>query len=306
MLNQNIILSLCEEYQVGSIVDIQIAPAGIENLNYFIKTDDRGNSHSFVLTVIQSPSYSQELYFPMMDLLKKNGLPVPAPIADRKGNFFNVFENQKVILQPRLPGKHLLEPNNHDINQLVEIVAKLHKVPHKSIGLISAHPRDTAWINHQRDRLDKILNEHQKATINLALARVERLSASENKLDLNKALIHADLFRDNVLFNNQKMTGILDFHHASIGYCMYDLAVIAIDWCQEKDRKLHDDLLQRMLKTYNNIKPVTSDELKFFNSFMVFAALNFWLSRLIGQKENKDRVKEPQEMEDVLKHLIEH
>jgi len=306
MLNQNIILSLCEEYQVGSIVDIQIAPAGIENLNYFIKTDDPGNSHSFVLTVIQSPSYSQELYFPMMDLLKKNGLPVPAPIADRKGNFFNVFENQKVILQPRLPGKHLLEPNNHDINQLVEIVAKLHKVPHKSIGLISAHPRDTAWINHQRDRLDKILNEHQKATINLALARVERLSASENKLDLNKALIHADLFRDNVLFNNQKITGILDFHHASIGYCMYDLAVIAIDWCQEKDRKLHDDLLQRMLKTYNNIKPITSDELKFFNSFMVFAALNFWLSRLIGQKENKDRVKEPQEMEDVLKHLIEH
>jgi homoserine kinase type II len=87
---------------------------------------------------------------------------------------------------------------------------------------------------------------------------------------------------------------------------MYDLAVIAIDWCQEKDRKLHDDLLQRMLKTYSNIKPVTSDELKFFNSFMVFAALNFWLSRLIGQKENKDRVKEPQEMEDVLKHLIEH
>lgn len=306
MLNQNIILSLCEEYQVGSIVDIQIAPAGIENLNYFIKTDDRGNSHSFVLTVIQSPSYSQELYFPMMDLLKKNGLPVPAPITDRKGNFFNVFENQKVILQPRLPGKHLLEPNNHDINQLVELVAKLHKVPHKSIGLISAHPRDTAWINHQRDRLDKILNEHQKATINLALARVERLSASENKLDLNKALIHADLFRDNVLFNNQKITGILDFHHASIGYCMYDLAVIAIDWCQEKDRKLHDDLLQRMLKTYNNIKPITSDELKLFNSFMVFAALNFWLSRLIGQKENKDRVKEPQEMEDVLKHLIEH
>ncbi len=306
MLNRDSIISLCSEYQVGSIVDIQIAPVGIENLNYFIKTDDGGNSRSFVLTLIQTPSYSQDLYFPMMALIKKNGLPVAAPIADRKGNFFNLFENHKAILQPRLPGKHLLEPNNDNINQLVELVAQLHKVPQKSVGPLLKHPRDTTWINHQNDKLDKILDEQQKTTINLAMARVKRLSASEKKLNLNNALIHADLFRDNVLFDNQQITGILDFHHASIGYCMYDLAVIALDWCQEKDGKLQDDLVQGILKTYNSFKPITSDEFKFFDSFIVFAALNFWLSRLIGQKENKGRIKDPREMEDVLKHLIEH
>ncbi len=306
MLSQEKILGLCSEYQIGSIVDIQIAPAGIENLNYFIKTIDGANSFSYVLTVIQTPSYSGELYFPMMDLIQKNDMPVPAPIADRKGNFFTLLGAQKAILQPCLPGTHLLETSKQDINQLAELVAKLHKIPHRSIGRLARHPRDLAWITHQKERLNRTLDEPQKSLIELSLARVQRLSDSQDKLNLNLALIHGDLFQDNVLFEKNKITGILDFHHASIGYCMYDLAVIAIDWCQNKIGELNDDSLQSMLKSYNDVKSITSDEFKFFRSFIVFAALNFWLSRLIGHQENRSRVKDPKEMENILEHLIEH
>ena len=305
-MNQDDILRLCSEYPIGSIIDIELAPGGIENLNYFIKTNDAQTSPSYVLTLIQTPSHSGDLYFPMMNLIQKTGLPVPAPIADKKGNFFNLFGNQKAVLQPCLPGAHLLGPNGHNINELAAVIAQLHKIPYQSIGSLSRHPRDIEWINQQNEKLNEVLNQQQKSMFELALVKVKNLIASENEFNLNVALIHGDLFKDNVLFDDQKITGILDFHHASVGYCMYDLAVIAIDWCQEKSGKLSKELVQGMLKAYNAIKPISQAELEFFDSFLIFASLNFWLSRLIGQKENRARVKDPEEMEQVLKNLIEH
>ena len=305
-MNQDDILRLCSEYPIGSIIDIELAPGGIENLNYFIKTNDAQTSPSYVLTLIQTPSHSGDLYFPMMNLIQKTGLPVPAPIADKKGNFFNLFGNQKAVLQPCLPGAHLLGPNGHNINELAAVIAQLHKIPYQSIGSLSRHPRDIEWINQQNEKLNEVLNQQQKSMFELALVKVKNLIASENEFNLNVALIHGDLFKDNVLFDDQKITGILDFHHASVGYCMYDLAVIAIDWCQEKSGKLSNELVQGMLKAYNAIKPISPAELEFFDSFLIFASLNFWLSRLIGQKENRARVKDPEEMEQVLKNLIEH
>ena len=305
-MNQDDILRLCSEYPIGSIIDIELAPGGIENLNYFIKTNDAQTSPSYVLTLIQTPSHSGDLYFPMMNLIQKTGLPVPAPIADKKGNFFNLFGNQKAALQPCLPGAHLLAPNGHNINELAAVIAQLHKIPYQSIGSLSRHPRDIEWINQQNEKLNEVLNQQQKSMFELALVKVKNLIASENEFNLNVALIHGDLFKDNVLFDDQKITGILDFHHASVGYCMYDLAVIAIDWSQEKSGKLSKELVQGMLKAYNAIKPISQAELEFFDSFLIFASLNFWLSRLIGQKENRARVKDPKEMEQVLKNLIEH
>ena len=84
---------------------------------------------------------------------------------------------------------------------------------------------------------------------------------------------------------------------------MYDLAVIAIDWCRTKDGGLNSEFLYELLKIYNVKKPITSDELWLFKDFILFAALNFWLSRLIGQVENRERSKNPDEIGAVLELL---
>jgi len=124
------------------------------------------------------------------------------------------------------------------------------------------------------------------------------------KANVSKSLIHADLFKDHVLFDNEHISGLLDFHHASIGYCVYDLAVIAIDWCRTKDGGLNSEFLYELLKVYNLKKPITSDELWLFRDFIAFAALNFWLSRLTGQIENRKRSKNRDEIKATLELLI--
>ena len=78
-----------------------------------------------------------------------------------------------------------------------------------------------------------------------SLRRVADLLRSADLTRLPTGIIHGDLFRDNVLFDGDRLTGLLDFHHASKGWLVYDLAVTANDWCSDTDGALDEGQGQR-------------------------------------------------------------
>jgi len=304
MLTKEIISALCSNYGLGTITQIDLARGGIENLNYFIDINNNSTLDSYVLTVIKTPSYSGNSYFQMMELLKQLEVAVPSPLKDLKGNDFNYIDNwEKALVQPRLPGNHISSVEIHHIRQLSKSIADLHQIPYHSLKNLPLHPRNLEWALTQSKKLEPHLTRDQKALLRTSLKKVKTLTDRLETASLSKSLIHADLFKDNVLFDNEHISGLLDFHHASIGYCMYDLAVIAIDWCRTEDGGLNSEFLYELLKIYNDKKPITSDELWLFKGFIVFAALNFWLSRLIGQLQNHKRSKNPDEIKALLELL---
>ena len=304
MLSSEMVSTLCSNYGLGTIARIDLATRGIENLNYFIDISDNSTLNSYVLTAIKVPSYSGDSYFQMMELLKQLEVPVPFPLKDLKGNLFTyINKNEKALLQPRLPGEHISKVEIQHIRQLAATVAGLHQIPYKSIKNLPLHPRNLEWALAQSKKLEPHLTHNQRVLLHTSLKKVKTLTGTLETANVSKSLIHADLFKDNVLFNKEQISGLLDFHHASIGYCMYDLAVIAIDWCRAQDGGLNLCFLYELLKIYNARKPITSDELWLFNDFIVFAALNFWLSRLIGQLENRERSKNPDEIKSILELL---
>ena len=257
-----------------------------------------------MLTVIKTPSYSGDSYFQMMELLKQLEVAVPSPLKDLKGNDFNYIDNgEKALVQPRLPGNHISSVEIHHIRQLSKSIADLHQIPYQSLKNVPLHPRNLEWPLAKSKKLEHHLTPDQKALLRSSLKKVKTLTDTLETAHISKSLIHADLFKDNVLFDNEHISGLLDFHHASIGYCMYDLAVIAIDWCRTEDGGLNSEFLYELLKIYNDKKPITSDELWLFKGFIVFAALNFWLSRLIGQLQNHKRSKNPNEIKALLELL---
>ena len=305
MLTKEIVSALCSNYGLGTITQIDLARGGIENLNYFIDINNNSTLNSYVLTVIKTPSYSGDSYFEMMELLKQLEVAVPSPLKDLKGNVFNYIDNgEKALVQPRLPGNHISSVEILHIRQLSKSIADLHQLPCQSVKNLPLHPRNLEWALTQSKKLEPHLTPDQKALLHTSLIRVNTLTDTLETANVSKSLIHADLFRDNVLFDNEHISGLLDFHHASIGYCMYDLAVIAIDWCRTKKGGLNSEFLQELLKIYNVKKQITSDELWLFKDFIVFAALNFWLSRLMGRMENRARSKHPDEIKAVLELLI--
>lgn len=131
---------------------------------------------------------------------------------------------------------------------------------------------------------------HGNATETLRRAEANRLP---------KGVIHGDLFRDNVLFEGDRLTGLLDFHHAAVGYLIYDLAVAANDWCSLPDGRLKASQANVLLAAYHRLRPLTDTELAAFPDFMAYAALAFWLSRLSAASKAQSglpvRVKDPNE-----------
>ena len=97
---------------------------------------------------------------------------------------------------------------------------------------------------------------------------------------LPRGVIHGDVFRDNVLFSERGLTGVLDFHHAATGYWIYDLAVVANDWCNDNSGVLDPDRVLALLRAYHAIRPLTPPEVWYFPVFALYAATAFWLSRL--------------------------
>ena len=122
--------------------------------------------------------------------------------------------------------------------------------------------------------------------------------------DLPGGVIHGDLFRDNVLFNDGTLSGLLDFHHAARGTWLYDVCVIANDWCCDTHGALNRERTMALLRGYHAVRPLTRAELWFFPLFALYAGCAFWLSRLDGtvraRTDRSVRLKNPAEFERIV------
>ena len=122
-------------------------------------------------------------------------------------------------------------------------------------------------------------------------------------------VIHSDLFRDNVLASKNKVTGIIDYYYSFNGPLIYELAVIANDWCINKDGTIHQGKFANLISSYNSIREINKKEMKYMNNAMVAAALRFYLSRLTDMIFPKvgeiTHIKDPNIFENILLKRIE-
>lgn len=311
-LRRSALEDVLHKYDVGMLRDYFPASEGIENTNYILSTTldstHETSNTEYVLTVIEDDRVAQrELMVQVLARCHEYGLPVAPVVRSRKDEAITSVLDKAVVLCPRLKGKHLVAPLREHCGAIGRFLARMHLATETLDGTNFRYIRDSHWLDTHSSRVEKHLDSHDRYLLRRS---VESIKSTLNRTDvqaLPKGIIHGDLFRDNALFNEYGLTGVVDFHHASHGFWLYDLAVAVNDWCRTRD-VLDKERAFALLREYNAIRPLHDEEYWFFPMFLLYASVAFWLSRLSVTTQSDlhpDRpVRDPAEMARIAQRHI--
>lgn len=307
--------TLVASYDAGELVRHWPASSGIENSNYFLVTRQAGEQQEYVLTLLERPANAGGALVPLLDTCVAAGLPVPTVLRDRRGLAFTDLDGKPAMLCPRLPGRHVYNPTLRQVEALGRFLARFHLATGSSSAggaqlNLPPYPRDVDWLTRHAEACRGYCGYGAAQLMSETRRTVERTLARTDVAALPQGPIHADLFRDNVLFNEWGLSGVLDFHHAADGYLIYDVAVAANDWCTDADGALNPERTLALLRAYHAIRPLQRQELWFFPVFALYGALAFWTSRLevaLQKRRGKPvRANNPDEFERIVRHHVAH
>ena len=303
-LNRADLEAVLGRYDVGELVDFWPAAHGIENSNYFVRTASEGMPHEWVLTILEQAPNAGDVFAPLLDLCFDARLPVAPVRRTAAGNLQESLHGKPLLLTPRLPGSHPQDASTAQVATLGAVIAKLHLATRNPSFATPNHPRDESWLGRTAKAVCGQLPAEAARLLDRSLRRVAGLLRRTDLASLPAGIIHGDLFRDNVLFNGDRLTGLLDFHHASKGWLIYDLAVAVNDWCSDLEGRLNEGQANALLAAYHEHRPLTQAETERFPDFLTYAALAFWLSRLSAvakaQAGEAVRIKNPDEFQRII------
>ena len=246
--------------------------AGIENTNYFVDT----TQGRYVLTLFERlPAHELPFYLDLMAHLARHGIPCPAPIANLNDQYLGTLNGKPAALVTRLGGQSIEKPGAAHCTELGSLLARMH-LAGRSYGAYLENPRGPKWWRFAAQEVKRFLKLAEAKGLDKEL----EYQAQHRFPDLPRGPVHADLFRDNALFDGGRISGVIDFYFAGIDCLLYDLAVCANDWCLDKDYSLHRSLAKSLLDAYHAVRPVTALEREAWPVMLRAGALRFWLSRL--------------------------
>lgn len=262
---------------LGTLQSMRGTPSGIENTNYFVSTDQG----EYVLTLFERLSFEQlPFYLNLMRHLAEHGIPVPAPQANAQGEILHTLKGKPAAVVTRLKGRNQLDPQEADCAQVGAMLARMHQAgtdyPQQQPNL-----RGLAWWTETIPVVRPHLNDEQAALIESELAFQQDLATTEAYRSLPQGPIHADLFRDNVMFDGPTLSGFFDFYFAGCDTFAFDIAVCLNDWCIDLATGALDPArAQAFVAAYDAERRLTDAELSLLPAMLRAAALRFWTSRL--------------------------
>ncbi len=269
---------LLRRMSLGSLTGLRGIQGGIENTNYFLSTDQG----EYVLTLFERLTAEQlPFYLYLMKHLAQAGIPVPNPQAEtRSGDILLKLCGKPAAVVNRLAGKSELAPQAAHCAAVGHMLAHMH-IAGQGYERQQPNLRGLPWWNETVPVVLPHLGEEAAAMLRSELAFQNHVAASSAYAALPRGPVHADLFRDNVMFEGEKLTGFFDFYFAGVDTWLFDLAVCLNDWCIDHATGTHNaERAQAMLAAYQKVRPLTPAERELLNAQLRAGALRFWISRL--------------------------
>ena len=267
-------------YSLGSLLELQGIASGIENTNYFVTT----SNGRFVLTLFEKLGAKElPFYLNLMAHLARHGIPCPSPVANRHNNFLGELNGKPACIVSRLAGKSLTQPTVANCAAVGAMLGQMHEAG-LSFDETMKNPRDAIWRAAAANQVVPFLSPQDAA---LLQSEVE-FHARHTLASLPQGIVHADLFRDNVLFDGERIGGLIDFYFACNDCLLYDVAITVNDWCMGEGGQLDEARTRGLLDAYHAVRPFTQMEAALWPVALRVAALRFWISRLFDLHKPRD------------------
>ena len=298
--------------KLGTLQSMEGCSGGIENTNYFVTTDQA----AFVLTLFERLTKEQlPFYLRLMKHLAVHGIPVPDPAADRDGDVLHQLNGKPAAVVNRLVGKSELAPTEVHCAAVGEMLARMH-LAGRDFSMTQPNLRGLDWWNQTVPVVLPFLAPEQAALLQSELAYQNHVATLSAYTALPRGPIHADLFRDNVMFDTgaggaQKpvLSGFFDFYFAGVDTWLFDIAVCLNDWCIDLTSAAADaKRTQAFLNAYNQVRALQPHERTLLPAMARAGALRFWLSRLwdfhLPREASMLKAHDPAHFERVLRERL--
>jgi len=300
---------------LGQLTSLRACAEGVENTNYFVDAEQEGKLAHYVLTLFERLTREQlPFYLRLMQHLARRDIPVPRPHADAQGALVFEVHGKPAAVVDRLPGRSELKPGADHCTQVGAMLARMH-LAGRDFELSQPNLRGLAWWNATAPQVLPHLTPPQRELLQKELAHQNALVASTAYARLPRGPVHADLFRDNVMFDTAdgqpRLSGFFDFYFAGVDTWLFDLAVCLNDWCVDAVSSQPQPALARaFVAAYVAERPLTPDEQALLPDLLRAAALRFWLSRLwdfyAPRTASVLQPRDPSHCERILRHRSSH
>lgn len=261
--------SFLANYPAGTLKSFCGIQSGITNTNYFVDT----SNGRYVLTIVEHETLQDvEWFMQLLNFLSNAQIPCAEPLLAYSGCYTGRLSNKPATLVRRLNGREKTEVSSDDCRLIGTTLARLH----------------LACRDYQPPRKDSRGPQWRETTARQVLPRLtasqkhllKRVLAKNNLEHLPRSIIHADLFKDNVLFVQDRIGGVIDFYYACNGCMLYDLAIVYNDWCRDDSAQVIESNASALLAGYQTLRRFEQAERDAWPDAIRSAALRFWLSRL--------------------------
>ena len=266
-----------KQFPLGRALALRGIASGIENSNFFLTTE-RGE---FVLTIFENLSFEQlPFYLELMRHLAERSVPVPAPVANERGDLVVALHGKPAAIVSKLDGSSQMDPQPVHCAEVGTILARMH-LAGQDFPLRQPNLRGLDWWIETVPKVLPHLDDDTAALLQAELDFQRTFAASQDYAALQTGPVHADLFRNNVMFVGERLSGCFDFYFAGWDTWLFDIAVTVNDWCIDLDSgRLDPARAQALTRAYHAVRPFTDAEQAAWPAMLRAAALRFWLSRL--------------------------
>jgi len=303
--------ALLRALNLGELAALRGIQSGIENTNYFVTAQDVLGEREFVLTLFERLTFEQlPFYLHLMKHLAQHGIPVPDPAADRSGDILHTVCGKPAALVNKLEGSHELAPGPDHCAQVGAMLARMH-LAGRDYNRRQPNLRGLPWWNETVPVVLPFVTPEQAALLRGELAYQNHVAAGSACAALPRGPVHADLFRDNVMFQDGRLTGFFDFYFAGVDSWLFDIAVCLNDWAVDLPTGAHDAArAQAFVQAYAQVRPLSAAERQLLPAMLRAGALRFWISRLwdfhLPREASLLKPHDPTHFERVLRERVAH